>query len=79
MTLSIGVGGIVTGILSPIGASQIQSAVQSTAYPNVYVSVSELQIPSLSEVINGVGGYYTILLRNLWSDCTLLEFKNQGS
>ena len=57
MTLSIGVSGIVTGILSPIGATQIQSAVQSTAYPNVYVSVSELQIPSLSEVINGVGGY----------------------
>ena len=57
MSISIGVGGIYTGILSPIGASQIQSAVQSTAYPNVYVSVSELQIPSLSEVINGVGGY----------------------
>jgi len=57
MTLSIGVSGLVTGILSPIGATQIQSAVQSTAYPNVYVSVSELQIPSLSEVINGVGGY----------------------
>ena len=57
MSISIGVGGISTGILSPIGASQIQSAVQSTAYPNVYVSVSELQIPSLSEVINGVGGY----------------------
>jgi dolichyl-diphosphooligosaccharide--protein glycosyltransferase len=57
MTLSIGVSGIVTGILSPVGASQIQSAVQSTTYPNVYVSVSELQIPSVSEVINGVGGY----------------------
>jgi dolichyl-diphosphooligosaccharide--protein glycosyltransferase len=57
MTLSIGVSGIYSGILSPIGASQLQSAVQSTAYPNVYVSVSELQIPSLSEVINGVGGY----------------------
>jgi len=57
MTLSIGVSGLVTGILSPIGATQIQSAVQSTAYPNVYVSVSELQIPSLGEVISGVGGY----------------------
>jgi asparagine N-glycosylation enzyme membrane subunit Stt3 len=57
MTLSIGVSGIITGILSPVGASQIQSAVQSTTYPNVYVSVSELQIPSVSEVINGVGGY----------------------
>jgi dolichyl-diphosphooligosaccharide--protein glycosyltransferase len=57
MTLSIGVSGIITGILSPVGASQIQSAVQSTTYPNIYVSVSELQIPSVSEVINGVGGY----------------------
>ncbi|MGB7968943.1 MAG: STT3 domain-containing protein [Methanobacterium sp.] len=57
MTLSIGVGGIVTGILSPVGASQIQSAVQAADYPNVYISVSELQVPSLSEIINGVGGY----------------------
>ncbi len=36
---------------------RLQAAVQSTAYPNVYVSVSELQIPSITEVINGVGGY----------------------
>jgi dolichyl-phosphooligosaccharide-protein glycotransferase len=57
MSASIGISGITTGILSPIGASQLQSAVQSTAYPNVYVSVSELQIPSISEVITGVGGY----------------------
>ena len=57
MSVSIGISGIEGGILSPIGASQLQSAVQSTAYPNVYVSVSELQIPSISEVISGVGGY----------------------
>ncbi len=57
MSISIGVSGIISGITSPISASQLQNAVQSTAYPNVYVSVSELQIPSLGEVINGVGGY----------------------
>ncbi len=57
MNFSIGLSGIITGVLSPIGASQIQSAVQAADYPNVYISVSELQVPSLSEIINGIGGY----------------------
>ena len=57
MSISLGLSGLISGLESPIGASKLQSAVQSTAYPNVYVSVSELQIPSITEVINGVGGY----------------------
>ncbi len=57
MSVSIGISGIISGITSPIAVNQLQSSVQSTAYPNVYISVSELQIPSLSEIINGVGGY----------------------
>jgi len=57
MSFSLGLSGLISGLESPIGATQLQSAVQSTAYPNVYVSVSELQIPTITEVINGVGGY----------------------
>ncbi len=57
MSFSLGLSGLISGLESPIGVTQLQSAVQSTAYPNVYVSVSELQIPSITEVINGVGGY----------------------
>ncbi len=57
MSISLGLSGLISGLESPIGASKLQAAVQSTAYPNVYISVSELQIPSITEVINGVGGY----------------------
>lgn len=52
-----------------IGATQIQALAQSTSYPNVYISVAELQVPNLlyggiqgaflsnaGGVVNGVGG-----------------------
>jgi dolichyl-phosphooligosaccharide-protein glycotransferase len=61
MSFSLGLSGLISGLESPIGVTKLQSAVQSTAYPNVYVSVSELQIPSITEVINGVGGYLPFL------------------
>jgi len=57
MSISLGLSGLFSGLESPIGVTKLQSAVQSTSYPNVYISVSELQIPSITEVINGVGGY----------------------
>lgn len=57
MILSLGVTGLFNALIEPISFNQLQSAVQSTAYPNVYVSVSELQIPSITDIINGVGGY----------------------
>ncbi|MGC9517027.1 MAG: STT3 domain-containing protein [Methanomicrobiales archaeon] len=49
-------------LFEPFGFAQIQSVVQNTAYPNVYVSVSELQIPSLTEVVYGVGGILPFVL-----------------
>jgi len=57
MSISLGLSGLFSGLESPIGVTKLQSAVQSTSYPNVYISVSELQIPSITEVINGVGGF----------------------
>ena len=57
--------GAVTGLFS---ATQIQATAQTTAYPNVYVSVSELQVPQFiaggksglmpgqGTVVGGVGG-----------------------
>jgi dolichyl-diphosphooligosaccharide--protein glycosyltransferase len=57
MAISLGVSGLFNALLEPIQVSHLQSAVQATSYPNVYVSVSELQIPSIVDIINGVGGY----------------------
>ena len=57
MAISLGVMGLFSALTEPINVSQLQSAVQATSYPNVYVSVSELQIPTIAEIINGVGGY----------------------
>ncbi len=61
MAISLGVMGLFSALTEPINVNQLQSAVQATSYPNVYVSVSELQIPSIVEVINGVGGYLPFL------------------
>ena len=57
MSISLGVTGFFSALTEPLNINQLQSAVQTTSYPNVYVSVSELQIPSITEIISGVGGY----------------------
>lgn len=52
-----GPSNFLSAILGPIGFTQIQASVQAaTAYPNVFVSVAELQIPSVMDAINNVGG-----------------------
>ncbi|REE26322.1 dolichyl-diphosphooligosaccharide--protein glycosyltransferase subunit STT3 [Methanothermobacter thermautotrophicus] len=58
-----------------IGATQIQATAQTTAYPNVYVSVSELQVPEFittgagniflpgqNTIVGGVGGLLVFIL-----------------
>jgi asparagine N-glycosylation enzyme membrane subunit Stt3 len=52
----LGPSGFVNALSSPIGASQLQNAIHGTSYPNIYVSVGELQVPSISEVVVEVGG-----------------------
>jgi dolichyl-phosphooligosaccharide-protein glycotransferase len=54
--ISSGPSDFFSSLLGPIGFTQIQSSVLSTAYPNVFVSVAELQIPTLLDAINNVGG-----------------------
>ncbi|HMK53387.1 MAG TPA: STT3 domain-containing protein [Methanobacteriaceae archaeon] len=51
-------GSFFNALLEPLGASQLQSATTAAtgSYPNVYVSVAELQIPSITDIVNGVGG-----------------------
>jgi len=55
MILSMG-WGFFNALLQPVGFTQLQEATRVTSYPNVYVSVAELQIPSISDVLDGVGG-----------------------
>jgi len=45
-------------LLEPLSAIQLQSATQATAYPNVFISVGELQIPSAATVVQDVGGVF---------------------
>lgn len=55
--ISGGFSDFISSLLGPIGFTQLQASVQMTAaYPNVLVSVAELQVPSLLDAINNVGG-----------------------
>ena len=42
-------------------STSLQSATAGSAYPNVYVSVGELQIPQVIDIINNSGGLFTML------------------
>jgi asparagine N-glycosylation enzyme membrane subunit Stt3 len=47
-----------TGIVSGISqATQLQSTVQGTSYPNVFLTVGEMRASTLGDVIDGIGGY----------------------
>ena len=51
-----------TYLFQPLSAVGIQSTTQYTSsYPNVFISVGELQIPSLSSVVTDVGGIFPLL------------------
>ena len=52
-----GWSGFVGTLTGSISVTQLQATVAAgTSYPNVYVSVSEMQVPTLSAVIAGIGG-----------------------
>lgn len=55
--VTAGPSGFISTLLGPLGVTQIQESVQiASAYPNVYVSVGELQVPEALNAINNVGG-----------------------
>ena len=77
--------GAVSGL---IGATQIQATAQTTAYPNVYVSVSELQVPDFittgagniflpgqNTIVGGVGGLLVFLLGVLGVGSLLWKYR----
>lgn len=54
--LHMGLSGLLESLTDPIRTTQLQTNLQVSGYPNIYSSISELQIPSLTDVIEGVGG-----------------------
>ncbi|EKQ52471.1 MAG: putative membrane protein, required for N-linked glycosylation [Methanobacterium sp. Maddingley MBC34] len=51
-------GSFFSSLMEPLSSLQLQSATQSSAYPNVFISVGELQIPSAGTVVADVGGIF---------------------
>lgn len=66
---TVGFNSLIDAPLQLVGLTQIQQAASATAYPNVYISIAELQIPNLlyggivgaftanaGGIVNGIGG-----------------------
>jgi len=61
MSIFLGVIGFLLALTEPINVNQLQSAVQTTSYPNVYLTVGELRQTDMNDVIGGVGGFLPFL------------------
>jgi dolichyl-diphosphooligosaccharide--protein glycosyltransferase len=61
MALMFG-SGLLAKLLQPIGLTSIQASTQATAYPNVLISIGELQIPTLGAIITDSGGILVFAL-----------------
>ena len=55
--ITLGPSNFSSTFLGPLGFNQLQaSTLGNSSYPNAYVSVAELQIPSITDVITSIGG-----------------------
>ncbi|MBA2861390.1 STT3 domain-containing protein [Methanococcus maripaludis] len=62
VSISTGLSGFISGILSPVGFTVINEATRITGWPNVYTTVSELAIPTMDEIIeNSVGSIWLLI------------------
>ncbi len=78
LSIYLGPSGFINS-LNIIGATQLQSAVTGTSYPNIYVSVGELQVPSISEVVGEVGGILPFALGILAIPLLLWKLKPENT
>ncbi|WP_069592956.1 STT3 domain-containing protein [Methanosphaera sp. WGK6] len=61
LVITVG-GSMFESISSVVGLStSLQSATAGTAYPNVYVSVGEMQIPEVIDIANQSGGLFSLI------------------
>ncbi len=79
LSIYLGPSGLVSALKSSVGASQLHTAAQGTSYPNIYVSVGELQIPTISDVVNQVGGIPAFVLGILVVPLLLWKLKPEGA
>ena len=80
MTISIGPAGLYGAIITePMGVSSLQSTVAGSSYPNVYISVSELQPATLAEIVSGVGGYLPFIFGFLGIVALIFGLRTQNS
>ncbi|MGB9978162.1 STT3 domain-containing protein [Methanobacterium sp.] len=56
LSLYLGPFGFIDALIRSFGASQLHNSIQSTSYPNVYVSVAELKTPTFLDILGKVGG-----------------------
>jgi dolichyl-phosphooligosaccharide-protein glycotransferase len=54
--LFMGLFELLNSLIDPISVNQLQNNLQASGYPNIYLSISELRIPSLTDIVVGVGG-----------------------
>lgn len=59
--ITVGPSNFLSTILGPLGFPQLQATtLTNSSYPNAYVSVAELQIPSITDAISDIGGYVVL-------------------
>ena len=56
LSVYLGPSGLIDTLTRSVGNSQLHASIQSASYPNVYISVDELKIPSIIEILGKVGG-----------------------
>jgi dolichyl-diphosphooligosaccharide--protein glycosyltransferase len=56
LSVYFGLPGLIDTLTRSAGNSQLHTSLQITSYPNVYVSVDELKIPTITEILGKLGG-----------------------
>ncbi len=69
-----------TGVISGLSqATQLQSTVQGTSYPNIFITVGEMHAPTWGDLIDGVGGYLPLILGILVVPLLLWKLKPEDN
>ncbi|MEN6552707.1 MAG: STT3 domain-containing protein [Methanobacterium sp.] len=56
LSVYFGLPGLIETLTRSAGNSQLHTSIQITSYPNVYISVDELKIPTITEILGKLGG-----------------------
>jgi dolichyl-diphosphooligosaccharide--protein glycosyltransferase len=79
LSIYFGPSGFVNTLTRAVGDSQLHTAVQSTSYPNIYISVDELKIPSVLEILGKIGGILPFAFGILSIPWLIWKLKPEGT